>query len=92
MANIAISITQGAFSPSEVDISASSLVTWTNKDDPGLESTHTTTSDDGLWDSGPLTATAAFSHPFTDPGDFSYHCTIHPIETGIVKVFFPVAD
>ncbi|MCC3769165.1 plastocyanin [Streptomyces sp. UNOC14_S4] len=91
MANLAISITLGGFNPAEAITSAGSVVTWTNKDDPALQSTHTTTSNDGLWDSGPLNAGNAFTHPFTDPGDFSYHCAIHPSETGIVKVFFPAA-
>ncbi|MBB5121652.1 plastocyanin [Streptomyces eurocidicus] len=32
---------------------------------------------------------ATCGRTFSTPGDFRYHCKVHPIETGIVKVFFP---
>jgi plastocyanin len=57
-------------------------VTWTNLD--GVA--HTVTADDGSWGSGTLGQGATYSHVFTSPGTYTYHCAIHPFMTGTVTV------
>ena len=47
---------------------------------------HTTTSDSGLWNSGTLAPGAHFTHKFNKAGSFSYHCSIHPFMTGTIVV------
>ena len=46
---------------------------------------HTSTSDDGVWDSGILNLTQ-FTFRFTAAGDYPYHCTTHTFMTASVSV------
>jgi plastocyanin len=71
-----------AFSPSTITVTAGSTVTWTNKD----ISTHTVTSDGGLFSSGSINSNETFSFKFNTPGTYPYHCTIHTSMTGNVVV------
>ncbi len=41
---------------------------------------------DGKFRSGAYGKGLAFEHTFTEPGDYPYFCTIHPIMTGVVRV------
>jgi len=47
--------------------------------------THTTDSDDELWD-GDLDPGQAFVFRFTSVGTFNYHCDIHPFMKGSIVV------
>jgi plastocyanin len=58
-------------------------VTWTNLDSMAP---HTVTADDGSWGSGTLGQGATYSHVFTSPGTYTYHCAVHPYMTGTVVV------
>jgi|SRR5215469_654993 len=81
-----VTIQDFTFSPASVTIKAGTAVMWTNNG----PSSHTTTSDSGVWNSGALSApgggggyggpTAGGSYEFTfsTPGTYGYHCTIHP--------------
>jgi plastocyanin len=71
-----------AFSPSSISIPAGSSVTWTNT---GMQ-THTTTADNGAWNSGPLRPGMTFTQLFSTAGTFSYHCMIHPSMVASVTV------
>ena len=71
---VPISITNFTFSPSDVTISVGDTVMWTNND----PFTHTTTSDNAVWNSGNLAGGQTFSFTFTSAGDFPYHCNIFP--------------
>lgn len=71
-----------AFGPSSITVSAGTTITWTNKDAVA----HTVTSDNGLFDSGNLTANSTFSRQFNTPGTYPYHCTPHPTMTATVIV------
>jgi plastocyanin len=62
------------FSPATVTIKAGAAVQWTNNG----PSSHTTTSDNGVWDSGVLPVGGTFQMTFTKAGTYGYHCTIHP--------------
>jgi hypothetical protein len=57
-------------------------VTWTNTG----QRTHTVSADDGSFDSGRLDPGETFSHTFTEPGTFSYHCGFHPEMLGTITV------
>lgn len=61
------------FSPATVTIHAGDTVTWSSSG----PSPHTVTADAGSFDSGNLDPGQAFSHTFTGPGTFAYHCQYH---------------
>jgi plastocyanin len=71
-----------AFGPARIVVSPGTTIVWTNQD--GFQ--HTTTSDKGLWDSGPIDPTASFKRVFKKTGTFTYHCTIHPFMLGTITV------
>lgn len=78
---------EGGFVPPEISVSSSSsegsnIVLWTNDD----TTEHTVTADDGSFDSGPISPGDNFDNTFDTPGDFGYHCSIHPFMTGVVIV------
>ena len=81
-----------AFSPNPLKIKVGSTVTWINNDN----NIHTITSGKPntpnageAFDSG-LTAlimpAKTFSHKFTNTGEFSYFCRLHPTMTGTIEV------
>lgn len=76
----AVSITGFAFSPAQVVVPRGTTVTWTNNDSPA----HTVSFADG--DSGTLRKGANYSRTFGKPGEYDYHCSIHPGMTGKVIV------
>ena len=84
VAGNAVAITNFAFSPAALTVTAGTTVTWTNKDGDA----HTVTSQGS---GGPLASTAlatgqSYSYTFTKPGTYAYLCTIHPFMTATVTV------
>jgi len=77
-----VSIVNMSFSPVNLSIAVGTTVTWTNND----YTTHTVTSDGGLFDSGNLGAGKTYSKQFATAGTFPYHCTIHAGMTGTITV------
>src|SRR5215208_4290108 len=77
-----VSIQDFSFSPGQITVAPGTTVTWVNKG----PSAHTTTADDGTWDSGTLQQGEDFSFTFDQPGTYTYHCSIHPDMTASVKV------
>jgi plastocyanin len=76
-------IIQGtSFSPAVFTVSAGTTVTWRNLD--GM--THTVTSDTGIFDSGNIGINRVYSYTFTTPGEYPYHCTLHPGMSGTINV------
>jgi len=57
-------------------------VIWVNDD----TTDHTVTSDDGIFHSGYLGPGEQFSYLFDRPGNYPYHCEIHPSEQGMIQV------
>jgi plastocyanin len=55
-------------------VTKGTTVTWTNNDN----TTHTSVSDSGFWNSGTLAPGASFSMTMANAGTFAYHCSIHP--------------
>jgi plastocyanin len=73
----------GCFSPNPIMIKVGDTVTWMNNG----SITHTSTSDTGAWDTGPIASGATSSAvSFKTAGTFAYHCSIHPSMTGTVIV------
>ena len=77
-----VSIQDFFFEPDQLTVAPGTTVTWVNDG----EQPHTSTADDGMWDSGTLQPGESFSFTFDDPGDYSYFCEIHPDMTASVKV------
>ena len=72
-----------SFVPKFISIPIQSIVTWTNDD----SIQHTVTSDEeGLFDSGPISPGNTFDNTFDMPGEFGYHCAIHPWMTGMITI------
>jgi plastocyanin/FtsP/CotA-like multicopper oxidase with cupredoxin domain len=77
-----VSVMDNFFSPSNITVAAGEMVQWTNMGKP-----HTVTSNPGplgcspasteTFDSGTLPSGGTFSHAFSTPGTFAYHCEIH---------------
>jgi plastocyanin len=87
-ASAVISINNMAFAPATITVSAGTIITWTNNDSVA----HTVTSDNGLFDSGAISAPGlysnggTFSYTFATTGTYPYHCTYHSGMTGKVIV------
>ncbi len=81
--SVNVSINNFAFSPSQISVKLGTKVTWTNND----KVAHTVTSDSGgLLNSLSLAPGKSFSFTFTKTGSVPYHCSVHPMMTGIVVV------
>lgn len=73
-------MSDNAFAPATLRITAGSTVTWRNQG----ASPHTSTSGD--WDSGTLMPGAEFGHAFPAAGTFDYECVFHAGMEGTVVV------
>jgi plastocyanin len=80
-----IAIRDFSFQANDVRIAAGSSVTWLNCEPAGTPS-HTSSSDQGVWQSPLLAPGEAFTQTFDSPGVFTYHCDPHPFMTGSVTV------
>ena len=69
-----VSATNYRFTPSTVTVTAGQSVTWTNGT---TDTPHTVTADGGSFDSGNLDPGLSYTHTFTTPGTFPYHCQYH---------------
>jgi plastocyanin len=78
----AVTIDNFSFAPAEITVAPGTTLTWTNQQN----ARHTTTADNGEWDSGILATNQTFSLTMDRVGDFAYHCDIHPEMVGIVHV------
>jgi plastocyanin len=78
----AVSIVNFAFQPSDITVRVGETVRWANEG----SSSHTTTSDTGTWSSPALLTGQTFNVTFATPGEYAYHCAIHPSMTGTVHV------
>ncbi len=62
------------FDPPTLTVPAGTTVRWTNHG----QHKHTVTSDEGDWGSEGLAPGGAYSYTFTSPGEYPYHCEVHP--------------
>ncbi|HEY6691542.1 MAG TPA: ThuA domain-containing protein, partial [Solirubrobacteraceae bacterium] len=74
-----------AFSPSDVTVTTGQTVRW---EFDQAATTHTVTSTSANWSVDETRAPngAAVEHTFTQPGTYTFHCTIHPSMIGSVAV------
>ena len=77
-----VKIVDFAFQPSTITVPRGALVGWKNF---GTVS-HTSTSDDGRWNIGPILPGQSVGRYFNRAGTFPYHCEIHPTMTGTIVV------
>jgi len=81
-ATVEVEIQNFAFTPSSVTINRGDTMRWKQRD----LTRHTTTSDNGVWDSGLLSQGSEYSFTFTVAGTYHYHCTPHPFMQGTAIV------
>jgi plastocyanin len=80
---VSATIQNVAFSPNSITVARGTTVTWTNLDSMA----HTVTADNGSWGStSTLGQGGTYSHVFTSPGSYTYHCAIHSFMKGTVIV------
>jgi uncharacterized protein (TIGR03118 family) len=70
------------FTPVTVEVAVGAPVTWTNKENL----LHDVTADDNQYSSSALAIDETYSHTFTAPGTYAYHCSIHPFMKAMVVV------
>lgn len=80
--SVVIIIENYSFLPNEITVAPGTKVTWVNKDNVP----HTATADDKTFDSRILTQGNEFSHTFSTPGTYAYHCVPHPAMKAKVTV------
>ena len=84
----AVGIRDFSFTPGTLTVEPGTTVTWVNCEGPGVDA-HTTTSDEGLWDSDLLSQGEVFTRRFDDVGEFPYHCVPHPVMQAVIVVEEP---
>lgn len=72
-----------AFQPATLTVKAGTEVTWTNQDSAGHNVTNSSGSE---LDSSLIAQNASWSHVFTTPGTYEYHCGVHPSMVGTIIV------
>jgi plastocyanin len=77
-----VSVADMRFTPAALKTSLGSTVTWSFPD----AMAHTTTSNQGFWNSGSKSGGATYARTFGSAGSFAYHCSIHPTMKGTVQV------
>jgi plastocyanin len=73
------------FMQDRIEVAAGTTIRWTNND----QLQHTVTANDGSWDSGLINPGGTWSHTFTQPGEYAFHCTPHPFMKGVIVVRQP---
>ena len=79
---IEVKIDNFSYSPAAVTVKAGTQITWTNHDDIP----HTVVSSDNVFKSKTLDTDEKFSFIPTQPGTYSYFCSIHPKMTAHIVV------
>lgn len=77
-----VKIVDFAFDPARITIARGTRVRWTNAG----SARHTSTSNTGVWNSGPIAPGASFSRLFKRAGTFRYHCAFHTQMHGKIVV------
>jgi plastocyanin len=79
-----VTIREFTFEPQNAQIQAGSSVVWVNCESTPTD--HTSSSDQGAWDSPLLAPDNAFTQTFSSAGAYPYHCAPHPFMTATVTV------
>jgi len=70
------------FKPQELTVRRGDRLVWINKD----PFPHTVTADSKVFDSHSLAPEASWTYIPRKPGEYAYHCTLHPTMTGKITV------
>ncbi len=70
------------FARDTIRVAAGSSVRWVNRDHVA----HTTAGDDGEWSSPLIGPGETYTMRLTDPGEYSYYCTLHAFMRGVIIV------
>ncbi|MDE8344612.1 MAG: cupredoxin family copper-binding protein [Acidocella sp.] len=82
-ANLKVVIDNYAFAPTIMHVHPGDKITWINDDDVA----HTVTSNQGaVLASGTIDPGQSWSFVVSTPGDYAYHCAIHPEMRGEIDV------
>ena len=79
---IDVVIREFAFDPDTLTVTVNTIVRWTNRE----MVLHSTTADDGAWESPLIEPGKSYSRRFGQPGIYPYYCTPHPFMRGVVIV------
>jgi len=79
---VTVKIANFTFSPADLTITPGTTVTWVNNDDIP----HAVVETEKTFRSKALDTDNKFSFTFTNPGEFSYFCSLHPHMTGKITV------
>src|SRR5439155_23738147 len=79
---IPVQIDRLRFTPVTLEVAVGAQVTWTNKEN----FVHDVTADDNQYFSNTLGTDETYSHTYTAPGTYAYHCSIHPFMKATVVV------
>jgi plastocyanin len=71
-----VMLEDNSFQPKVLVVPKGTTVRWTNRG----RHRHAVASDQGAWNSGQLSTGVAYSHTFSRPGVYYYHCDLHPQE------------
>jgi nitrite reductase (NO-forming) len=78
------------FVPPQISLSSGSTISWTNDDSithsVTLEGNPAIVNGEASFDSGPISPGYTWDNTFDSPGQFDYHCLIHPFMTGKVII------
>ena len=77
-----VQIANFAFGPQAMTVPAGTTVTWANADDDA----HSVVADDGGFKSKAMDTGDRFTFTFAKPGEYAYHCGLHPRMIGKVIV------
>ena len=80
--DVTVTISNFAFGPETVTISAGDTVTFVNGDD----TIHSVVADDGSFHSDGLDTNDKFTFTFAKAGKIAYHCGLHPFMKGEIVV------
>ena len=78
----AVTIENFTYTPETVRVKAGTVITWTNND----AEAHSASADDGSFDTGLMERGQSASVTLTEPGEYTYHCSLHPNMTGKIIV------
>ena len=78
------------FVPPQISLSSGSTISWRNDDlithSVTIEGNPAIVNGEASFDSGPISPGYTWDNTFDSPGQFEYHCLIHPFMTGKVII------
>jgi plastocyanin len=77
-----VTIVNFSFSPGIDTVAVHTTVTWNNTSG----TTHTSTSNTGVWDTGDISGGSSKTTTFDSPGVYPYHCSHHSSMVGVIYV------